>query len=142
MPKYVKRIHEKSSVDVLTGKTLSSTVDEEIEKVHTVEAERYFVVFQENLPLLSLLTKKERSVFDYLCKVMEFNTVEVRLTPQDRRDLCEELGITRSSFSNVLSKFRKKQLLIEQQGRLYVNPFIAFKGDMTKTRAKVIKSLC
>ena len=62
-------------------------------------------------------------------KFMEFDSNEVILNSNRRNVIAEKTGLSLSSIYNLTNGLKKKNILVEDKGRLYLNPKLFFYGS-------------
>jgi len=87
-------------------------------------AEKYYAI----LSTLNGFELTEREL-----QLMAFIAVEGSVSVSERRvKFCEDFKTTSATVNNMVSKLKKKQLLIKREGHIVVNPLITldFKRDL------------
>lgn len=80
----------------------------------------------------------DRKLIDKFCEMAEFNTGVVRLTTQDRDNVCDQLKISRPNLSKNLKRLKDLGLIDGDRGVYTINPTLFWKGDR-KARAELLK---
>lgn len=122
-----KKVFEKLTIDGQTGEIITATVISK--KVKDVE---HFV--QTYCDDLGALLKCSKGQIDLLIAIinsrfMEFDTNEVILNSARRNDIADKTGLTLSSIYNLTIALKKKNILVENEGRIYLNPKLFFYGE-------------
>lgn len=126
------------TIDSVSGELLESKTENVFIKKTT--ADHYYMTFIETMgPILGIKSLVDRNVLDAMCRLCEYNTCKVFLTPGLRKKLCDEIGVTSQQFSNSISKLKKLSLVKGEAGDYELNPKILWKGDL-KERRKVLSS--
>ena len=99
----------------------------------------FFVVYIDNLSgYMRLTANTDKSVLAYLCCFAEYDTGRVFLSPEERKEACNEIGICLQQFTNSLSKLKKLHLITGGNGFYMINPAIFWKGN-SKTRESLLR---
>lgn len=100
---------------------------------------QFFMTFIDSISgLFNISNNTDRRVLDQLCKRVQFNSSLVYLTANRRKEITEELGISKQSLSNSLSNLKKLKIVSGEGGEYELNPFIFWKGT-TDEREKILK---
>jgi hypothetical protein len=104
-----------------------------------VTSESFYMTFIDYIsPVYGIRNPTDRKVLDALNTMAEFNTGVVRLTPRDRQELCDSLGIALQTFTNSIKSLKALSLITGERGHYEINPKIFWKGT-TDARAKLLK---
>jgi hypothetical protein len=133
-------VHENSKtvVDTYTGELIEETTS----KVFTIkkEVEPFFLTYSRFMSILynlnSLATVKILWKFLELAK---YNTGEVFITPQIKKNIIESLKISLSVYNKALVNLKDAEIISGERGLYVINPKIHWKGDF-KTRENIIRS--
>jgi hypothetical protein len=134
----MKQVYVREIVDCDTGeiKVIES------QKVFTKKVKNdnfYFTFIDFIAPLFRLRSDSAKTLLVWLCTNAEFNTGVVRLTADDRRQLCETLNMSNNAITNCLKKLKDLNLISGQDGKFTINPQIFWKGEMS-VRDKLLQS--
>jgi hypothetical protein len=134
----MKQVYVREIVDCDTGeiKVIES------QKVFTKKVKNdnfYFTFIDFIAPLFRLRSDSAKTLLVWLCTNAEFNTGIVRLTADDRRQLCETLNMSNNAITNCLKKLKDLNLISGQDGKFTINPQIFWKGEMS-VRDKLLQS--
>lgn len=134
----MKQVYVREIVDCDTGeiKVIES------QKVFTKKVKNdnfYFTFIDFVAPLFRLRSDSAKNLLVWLCTNAEFNTGIVRLTADDRRQLCETLNMSNNAITNCLKKLKDLNLISGQDGKFTINPQIFWKGEMS-VRDKLLQS--
>jgi hypothetical protein len=134
----MKQVYVREIVDCDTGeiKVIES------QKVFTkkVKSDNFYFTFIDFIaPLFRLRSDSAKTLLVWLCTNAEFNTGVVRLTADDRRQLCETLNMSNNAITNCLKKLKDLNLISGQDGKFTINPQIFWKGEMS-VRDKLLQS--
>lgn len=134
----MKQVYVREIVDCDTGeiKVIES------QKVFTKKVKNdnfYFTFIEFVAPLFRLRSDSAKNLLVWLCTNAEFNTGVVRLTADDRRQLCETLNMSNNAITNCLKKLKDLNLISGQDGKFTINPQIFWKGEMS-VRDKLLQS--
>ena len=126
----MKQVYVREIVDCDTGeiKVIES------QKVFTKKVKNdnfYFTFIDFIAPLFRLRSDSAKTLLVWLCTNAEFNTGVVRLTADDRRQLCETLNMSNNAITNCLKKLKDLNLISGQDGKFTINPQIFWKGEMS-----------
>lgn len=134
----MKQVYVREIVDCDTGeiKVIES------QKVFTKKVKNdnfYFTFIDFVAPLFRLRSDSAKNLLVWLCTNAEFNTGIVRLTADDRRQLCETLNMSNNAITNCLKKLKDLNLISGQDGKFTINPQIFWKGEMS-VRDRLLQS--
>lgn len=134
----MKQVYVREIVDCDTGeiKVIES------QKVFSKKVKNdnfYFTFIDFIAPLFRLRSDSAKTLLVWLCTNAEFNTGVVRLTADDRRQLCETLNMSNNAITNCLKKLKDLNLISGQDGKFTINPQIFWKGEMS-VRDKLLQS--
>jgi len=137
MTKNVKNV-VKTVVDQSTGEIIDQTVEKHF--VSEVKTDNFFMVFFESMgAFLGLKQPADMRLIACLCKIAQFDTGVVTLSPKVRRELSKEANISLSNMSKSFKRLVESGLLIEDEGDYIINPNVFWKGSM-KTRTEILQS--
>jgi hypothetical protein len=108
-----------------SGGTVKVTQTFNLDKKATVKAD-FVLAFTSNLRQLAELniSQNELKVITYILEVMEFgNLISINQTV-----IAKELGVAKSNISYTFKKLRSKNILIENNGHLFMNSALFQKG--------------
>ena len=117
----MKQVYVREIVDCDTGeiKVIES------QKVFSKKVKNdnfYFTFIDFIAPLFRLRSDSAKTLLVWLCTNAEFNTGVVRLTADDRRQLCETLNMSNNAITNCLKKLKDLNLISGQDGKFTINP--------------------
>lgn len=124
-------------VDTQTGEVITY----ENQKVITekINVENFYMTFVDYIaPVFKLRSEVALKLLIWMCENAQFNTGQVSLTTEDRKNLTKELGISTNQITNNLKRLRELKLITGQNGKFQLNPQIFWKGD-AKTRQEILK---
>lgn len=105
-----------------------------------IKAERAVQVYGENLSsFYKVLHGVSSNVLWGIISLLEYDTAMVYLTPKRRTELCNDLDISKQSFTNALSYLRKLCLIYGIDGEYMINPSIFWYGKK-ETRISILLS--
>ena len=122
-----RKVFERTEYDTNTGEIVKAISI--VKKVTNVE---HFV--QTCCDDLGTLLKCTKGQIDLLVaiinsKFMEFDSNEVILNSNRRNVIAEKTGLSLSSIYNLTNGLKKKNILVEDNGRLFLNPKLFFYGS-------------
>jgi hypothetical protein len=122
-----KKVFEKLTIDGQTGEIITATVISK--KVKDVE--HFVQTYCDDLGTLLKCTKGQIDLLVAIInsKFMEFDSNEVILNSNRRNVIAEKTGLSLSSIYNLTNGLKKKNILVEDKGRLYLNPKLFFYGS-------------
>lgn len=135
-------VHEQTTeiVDSYTGEIIK----ESISKTFTVkkDVEPFFLTYSKYMSVLYNLTSF--SAVKILWKFLEqsqYNTAMVLVTPQRKKEIIKELGISLSIYNKSLITLKNAGIISGERGTYKINAELHWKGDY-KTRERLLKSGC
>jgi hypothetical protein len=98
--------------------------------------ENYYHIklFTNSVSKLHKLKGKEQNTFILLSTLLEYNTGKITINKEDRINMCEQLNISNTQFSNHLKSICELDLMKGSKGLYYINPEILWKGDINYVR--------
>lgn len=116
--------------------------------VHKLETENFYMVFANYVHwLYGLKGVVPVKVLHYLMEHAQINTGRVAMTPGMRRDILEDLDISRTAFTKAIDQLVELKVLsrvyrtveetgemIERKGEYMMNPEMVWKGDKEKRK--------
>lgn len=116
--------------------------------VHKMESENFYVVFANYVHwLYGLRGVVPIKVLHFLMEHAQVNTGRVALTPGMRKELVENLGISRGAFLQAIAQLNECRVLTkvysvnkdtgeeyELRGEYMINPEMLWKGDKEKRK--------
>lgn len=129
-------------------KNETTTVNESTGEVLTTHKEFFIRVNQDEFVMLyiksiSTIFKipqgKEQNTFILLASMAEYNTGEVNISSAKRKQICEQLDITTTQFSNHLKTLNGLGLISGTKGLYHINPDIFWKGE-NSVRTEYLKN--
>lgn len=128
-----KEIHDRETGEIINLEQSKTFIKE-------IKSEKFYMTFIDYIsPLFNLKTDTAKSILAWMCSNAEFNTGKVKLTTEDRKEICKELDISPNSLTNNLKLLKNNLLISGERGNFLINPQIHWKGD-TQTRDKVLNS--
>lgn len=135
-------VHEQTTeiVDSYTGEI----VKESVSKTFTIkkDVEPFFLTYSRYMSVLYNLTSL--SAVKILWKFLEqsqYNKEDVFITPQRKKEILEELGISSSIYTKSLVMLTEAGIISGSRGTYKINPELHWRGDY-KTREKLLNSGC
>lgn len=133
----MKNVVSTTKIDYSTGE-ITEDIQVKNFTVQTTTDKFYMTFIDFAAPLFDLKQGLDKALIAKLCCMAEFNTGIVKLTTQDRSDICKFLGISKQQLTNSLGRIKKLNLLSGSNGNFLINPKIFWKGDM-KSRSEALK---
>lgn len=133
-------VHENSKtvVDTYTGELIQETTS----KVFTVkkEVEPFFLTYSRFMSILyNLNSLAAIKILWKFLEIAKYNTGEVFITPQIKKNIIESLKISLSIYNKSIVTLKDAEIISGERGLYVINPKIHWKGDF-KTREKLIQS--
>lgn len=133
-------VHENSKtvVDTYTGELIQETTS----KVFTVkkEVEPFFLTYSRFMSILyNLNSLAAVKILWKFLEIAKYNTGEVFITPQIKKNIIESLKISLSIYNKSIVTLKEAEIISGERGLYLINPKIHWKGDF-KTRENLIKS--
>lgn len=133
-------VHENSKtvVDTYTGELIQETTS----KVFTVkkEVEPFFLTYSRFMSILyNLNSLAAVKILWKFLEIAKYNTGEVFITPQIKKNIIESLNISLSIYNKSIVTLKEVEIISGERGLYIINPKIHWKGDF-KTREKLIQS--
>jgi len=123
------------SVNTETGEVVEHRKSVKI-KVNT---DNFYFTFIESISyIIGITNGTELQILSLLCVNAEYNRGICLLTPQRRKDFCEQLGVNSNTFGVALSRLAKKGLIKNDSGNIEINPICFWKGSIDE-RNKLLK---
>jgi len=122
-----RKVFERSEYNTETGEIIKSVSI--VKKVTNVE--HFVQTYCDDLGTLLKCTKGQIDLLVAIInsKFMEFDSNEVILNSNRRNIISEKTGLSLSSIYNLTNGLKKKNILVEDKGRLYLNPKLFFYGS-------------
>ena len=138
--KQVVQTQLKEIVDVATGEVLQYESTKTYKE--KVDSEKFYMVFFDHFHSFPSLKRSaiNNNVLSELCKLAEFNTGIIHMTPKTRLDVCELLDISKSQLCNALKALRDDDLISADKGDYKLNPEIFWKGDQRIRKEELLKN--
>lgn len=131
-----KTFYESNSIDYTTGEVKSSTWIRGTKLTN----ESFVRTYLGDIGALAKCSGSEMSIVLCCLKYVEWETNEILLTPQRRKDVAECGNHTMNTVNNGLSRLVKKNIFIRHEGKLVLNPKLFFFGsDLGKTKLFELK---
>lgn len=104
-----------------------------------VRVNDFFITYIDNLSgFLKVTSNVDKSVLAMLCCIAEYDTGRVFLEAKDRRDICENIGISVQQMTNSISMLKQLKLLSGERGFYMINPVVYWRGT-SKARERLLK---
>jgi len=111
-------------------------------KLHSVELDKsdsfYLIYFRMLKTFYEIKYVKDIHLLFKLCELADYNSGIVRLSPEDRTDLCIFLNVQSTNLSTGLKRLKNLGLIIGEKSKYTINESVFWKGDK-ETRNKVLK---
>lgn len=124
-------------LDITTGEMF------EVEKHYRIPVdniESFYCSFINSVGrLYGLKSISDFKVITELCINAKFNTGEIHLSSNLRKEMCTKLEISNQNLSNSLARLKELKLIAGEKGSYKINPEIFWKGDASE-RLKLMKS--
>lgn len=122
-----QRVFEKQEIDTSTGEIIRATIVNR----KTKSREHFVITYCQDLGALLKCTKGQVDLLIGIInlKFIEFETNELILNSSRRTELSEKTGLTLSTIYNLTIALKKKNILVENNGKLYLNPKLFFYGS-------------
>lgn len=130
-------IKMKEVVDPQTGEVLLLETEKKMTKRIQSKEEFYMSYIGFMSTFYQIKGENSKNILIWLCCNAGYNTGIVKLTPSDRKQICEELNISNNSLTNSLSQLKKLNLIQGTSGTFRINPAIFWKGD-AKAREDIL----
>jgi hypothetical protein len=115
----------------------------EVKKTHLVtlsDADKFFMVYLSMLrSFYEIKYVKDVFILVKMAEMAEYNTGNVKVTMEDRADICKEINIKQSNLSASLTRLISMNLLTGGKGKYTINAGLFWKGD-SKERKKLLIS--
>lgn len=130
---------QQKTTTILNKETGEHTEVSKMFKVST-NTEEFYISYVENMAgVFNLKSAVDIKVLIQMCRIAEYNTGRVYLTPKERNEMMQLVGVSTQQVTNSLSNLKRLQLIEGDRGNYDINPAIFWKGD-SKSREKLIKS--
>ena len=126
--------YKKDTVNLLTGELIESTVAVITKK--KLSKKSFIKTFSEDISLLCKCSKAESSVIWCCLQFIDYRTNEILLTSNRRKEIAIKSDITINTVNQSISKLKKKNILIFDNGKLFFHPDL-FISCNEETAAKV-----
>ena len=122
-----RKVFERSEYNTETGEIIKSVSI--VKKVTSVE--HFVQTYCDDLGALLKCTKGQIDLLVAIInsKFVEFDSNEIILNSNRRNIIAEKTGLSLSSIYNLTNGLKKKNILVEDKGRLYLNPKLFFYGS-------------
>lgn len=111
-------------------------------KLHSVELDKsdsfYLIYFRMLKTFYEIKYVKDVHLLFKLCELADYNTGIVRISPEDRIELCDFLNIQNPNLSTGLRRLRELELIEGGKSKYTINPSVFWKGDK-ETRNRILK---
>jgi hypothetical protein len=115
----------------------------ETKKVHLItltDADKFFMVYLSMLrSFYEIKYVKDVFILVKMAEMAEYNTGNVKLTMDDRADICKTINIKSSNLSASLTRLISMNLLAGGKGKYTINAGLFWKGD-SKERKRLLLS--
>lgn len=120
-----KTVYQSNSVDYETGEVKSSTWV----KGTKLSTESFVRTYISDIGVLAKCTGSEISIVLCSLQYINWETNEIVLTPQRRKELAECGNLTMNTVNTGISRLIKKNILIRDEGKMILNPKLFFFGS-------------
>lgn len=127
----------KQGVDSETGE-LYLIEESKLVKVQTSTEEFFQVYCRLIASVYELKYADDIKILIKFCEIAEFNTGRVMIPAQERKLICETMGIHTTNLSKSIKRLKDKKLIDGDKGSYIINPIIFWKGEKSK-RAQLLK---
>jgi hypothetical protein len=127
-----------TTIDVETGELITTTQSKTF-SVKINQDEFFMTYFEQLAGFFELTSAKEILLMVKLCGIAEFNTGRVFLTAERRKELMEQLSMSKNYISVCLKSLADKKLIKGTRNDYVINPIVFWKGN-NKTRNEMIKA--
>ena len=105
-----------------------------------IDQDNFYMSYIENMSgFFNLKSAIDIKVLTKFCIIAEFNTGKVVLSPAERKEINEFLGISTQQLTNSISSLKKNNLITGEKGSYIINPIVFWKGN-NDTRNDLIKN--
>lgn len=91
--------------------------------------EQFIRTYTDDICKLAKCNRSEQSFILCSLSYLDYDTNELVLNPSRRREICECAQIKSNTFNIAVSTLYKKNILIRQEGKTYLNPKLFFYGS-------------
>lgn len=139
----MKQIIQEQTTEIIDAYT-GEIVKQSMSKTFTVkkDTEPFFLTYSKYMSILYNLTSL--SAVKILWKFLEqsqYNTENIFITPQKKKEIISELGISSSIYTKSLVMLSDVGIISGSRGTYKINPELHWRGDY-KTREKLLNSGC
>jgi len=133
-----RKLYETTTIDYSTGEVKESTWI----RGTSLETETFVRLYIEDIVHLARCTGAESAVIFACTKYLDYNTNELLLTPQRRKDICEISELKMNTINCAISRLYKKNIFVRdtESSKTYLNPKLFFFGsDIAKKKIFELK---
>lgn len=126
-----KTIYTKYEQDYETGELKKA----EWLRASKVSTDRFLRTYVEDIGVLAKCSGAEISTVLCCFKYVDWNTNEIVLTSQRRKEICECSSLKLNTVNCSISRLQKKNIFLKLNGKLLLNPKLFFFGeDLSRTK--------
>lgn len=118
-------VYTHTQEDYETGEVVSRT----FLKKECKNTEAFARAYIEDIGLLARCSGAEQSVVLCCLKYLDYNTNELILNNQRRKEVCTCGGLKLSTVNTSISRLYKKNILIKHEDKTFLNPSLFFFGS-------------
>jgi hypothetical protein len=131
-----KTVYSHHELDYETGELKTSTWVRS-KKLNT---DNFVKTYLQDIGALAKCSKAEMSIVLCCLQYVDWDTNEILLTSQRRKDLCDCGGLTFNTINVSIPRLIKKNIFIKHEGKLMLNPNLFFFGtDLGRTKVYELK---
>lgn len=94
--------------------------------------QEFYMVFVDWISLeYQIKSSISKSILTWMLVNAEYNTGKVRLTTEDRAQICKLYQISNNALSTRLKELKDLSLITGQKGIFYLNPELFWKGEIS-----------
>lgn len=141
MPKkrelYKKRLYDftEEIIDRNTGEIKKTTK----RFVVKTKKDNFYLTYIDNLSgYLKVTSNIDKAVLAALCCAAEYDTGRVLIYAEDRKSMCDMLGISSQQMTNSISTLKHLKLLTGERGIYMINPAVFWKGT-SRSREQLLR---
>ena len=122
-----RKIFEKTEVDTTTGEVTKALYISKTVK----DVEHFVQTYCDDLGSLLKCSKGEIDLLVSIInmKFMEFDSNEIILNSFRRGEIATKTGMKLSSIYNLTNSLKKKNIIVDNNGRIFLNPKLFFYGS-------------
>lgn len=120
-----KIVYTKTSEDYTTGEVLSRTWV----KRECKDRDAFARVYMEDIGALAKCSGAEQSVVLCCINYIDYNTNELILNSQRRKEICTCGNLKLNTVNSSISRLYRKNIFIRNEGKTFLNPTLFFYGS-------------